>query len=184
MDERTRRERAWQRAALAGDADAWLALYDDAFAALDTYVLWRCGGLRDLADDISQDVWLTAVRRLAAFDPARAPFLAWLRGIAAGLLRNRFRLRARRDRLRPPGAAAAAAPAADAEAERRERALRVARTLADLPERYEAVLRARYLEGRAVADMAADQGETAKAVESVLSRARQAFRDAYGGDTP
>src|SRR5437763_3358120 len=122
MDERTRREHAWQRAALAGDADAWLALYDDAFAALDAYVLWRCGGLRDLADDVAQDVWLTAVRRLAAFEPARAPFLAWLRGIAAGLLRNRFRLRARRDRLGPPAAhasrSAGGAPPADAEAER------------------------------------------------------------------
>src|SRR3954447_1219015 len=92
MDERTRREHALQRAALAGDADAWLTLYDDAFAALDRYVLWRCGGLRDPADDVLQDVWLTAVRRLADFEPARAPFLAWLRGLAAGLLRNRFRL--------------------------------------------------------------------------------------------
>ena len=184
MDERTRREHAWQRAALAGDADAWLALYDDAFAALDAYVRWRCGGLRDLADDVSQDVWLTAVRRLAAFDPARAPFLVWLRGIAAGLLRNRFRLRARRERPRPSGPSASAASPADAEAERRERALRVARTLAELPERYEAVLRARYLEGRAVADIAAEQGETAKAVESALGRARQAFREAYGADTP
>ena len=34
MDERTRREHALQRAALAGDADAWLTLYDDAICLL------------------------------------------------------------------------------------------------------------------------------------------------------
>jgi len=182
MDERTRREQAWRGAALAGDADAWLALYDDAFAALDAYVLWRCGGLRDQADDVLQDVWLTAVRRLADFRPARAPFAAWLRGIAAGLLRNRFRLQARRARRTPPPAGAA--PPADAEAERRDQALRVARALGELPERYETLLRARYLEGRGVADIAAETGETVKAVESALVRARQAFRSAYGAEPP
>ena len=183
MDERTRREHALQRAALAGDADAWLTLYDDAFAALDAYVRWRCGGLRDVADDVVQDVWLTAVRRLADFEPRRAPFLAWLRGIAAGLLRNRFRLRARRERLGSP-AAAAVAPPADAEAERRDQALRVARALGELPERYEAMLRARYLEGRSVADIAAAASESVKAIESALVRARQAFREAFGADNP
>jgi RNA polymerase sigma-70 factor (ECF subfamily) len=48
-----------------------------------------------------------------------------------------------------------------------------------LPARYEAVLRAKYLDGRSVADVAAAHGETAKAVESLLTRAREAFRQAY-----
>ena len=51
---------------------------------------------------------------------------------------------------------------------------------AELPERYEAVLRMKYLERMSVADMAAARGETEKAVESLLSRAREAFREAYG----
>jgi RNA polymerase sigma-70 factor (ECF subfamily) len=44
---------------------------------------------------------------------------------------------------------------------------------------YEAVLRAKYLEGQSVADIAAGRGDSAKAVESLLTRARQAFREAY-----
>ena len=56
---------------------------------------------------------------------------------------------------------------------------RVARALATLPDRYEAVLRAKYLEGRSVQDIASAWDETPKAVESLLTRARQAFRKAY-----
>ena len=40
------------------------------------------------ADDVVQETWLTAVRRIRAFDPERGPFAAWLRGIAANVLRN------------------------------------------------------------------------------------------------
>ena len=176
-DERAWRERGLRDAVRAGDEAAWKTLYQESFAALYAYVLWRCAGLRDAADEVVQDAWLTAVRRIGRFDPARGCFADWLCGIAANLLRNHFRReRVRRNsgRLRDP-ARLPAEPSAD-----RERAERVAGALAALPERYEAVLRAKYLDGRSVADIAAAGGETSKAVESLLTRARQAFRDAYG----
>ncbi len=44
------------------------------------------------------------------------------------------------------------------------------------------MLRAKYLDGLSVAEIAAARGETTKAIESLLSRARQAFRKAYRGD--
>jgi RNA polymerase sigma-70 factor (ECF subfamily) len=64
----------------------------------------------------------------------------------------------------------------------RERAERVAAALAELPERYEAVLRMKYLDRSSVGEIAAQTGETEKAVESLLGRARAAFREAYGDD--
>jgi RNA polymerase sigma-70 factor (ECF subfamily) len=64
----------------------------------------------------------------------------------------------------------------------RERAERVAAALAGLPERYEGVLRMKYLDRLSVAEIAATSGETEKAVESLLTRARAAFREAYGDD--
>jgi RNA polymerase sigma-70 factor (ECF subfamily) len=174
-EERVWRERGLRDAVLAGDETAWKTLYQESFAGLYAYVLWRCAGLRDAADEVVQETWLTAVRRIRRFDPARGCFADWLRGIAANLLRNHFR-RARRERgRRPLPDAACAAPGPD-----RERAERIAHALAALPERYEAVLRAKYLDGRSVADIAAEGGESPKAVESLLTRARQAFRDAYG----
>ena len=171
--ERGWRERGLRDAVLAGDARAWRVLYDEAFAGLYAYVLWRCGGLRDRADEVVQETWLTAVRRIAVFDPEQGAFAAWLRGIAVNLLRNHFR------RRRPRPLTAATERACPDTAGPRERAERVAEVLAELPERYEAVLRAKYLDGQSVQEIAATNGETVKAVESLLGRARAAFRESY-----
>jgi RNA polymerase sigma-70 factor (ECF subfamily) len=170
------RERGLQRAVLAGDEQAWKILYDEAFTGLYGYVLWRCGGLRDPADEVVQETWLTAVRRLRSFDPATGSFGAWLRGIAANLLRNYFRREIRRARYIQP---LPSEPLAVLDEDRREQAERVALALSALPEHYESVLRAKYLDGRSVAAIALARDESPKAVESLLTRARQAFREAY-----
>jgi RNA polymerase sigma-70 factor, ECF subfamily len=174
--ERVWRERGLLHAVLAGDESAWEAWYHECYDGLHAYAVWRCGGLRDRADEVVQETWLTAVRRLRAFDPGRGSFAAWLRGIAANVLRNQLR---RERRRRPPAPAPSANGTPEDDLERRDRAERVTRALAALPERYEAVLRAKYLEGQAVAEIAAGWGETPKAVESLLTRAREAFRAAF-----
>jgi RNA polymerase sigma-70 factor (ECF subfamily) len=172
--ERVGRERLLRGAVLAGDEHAWRLLYDESSAPLHAYVVWRCGGLRHCADEIVQDVWLTAVRRIRDYDPSKGDLPSWLRGIATNLLRNRFRRDRRRDE-RPLDVD----PVAPDGRATRDRAERVAEALAALPERYEAVLRAKYLDGCSVADIAAATGDSEKAVESLLTRARQAFRETY-----
>jgi RNA polymerase sigma-70 factor (ECF subfamily) len=173
-EDRVERERELRRAVLAGEEFAWRTLYDAAFAGLYAYVLWRCAGLRDRADEVTQETWLTAVRRLHAFDPAAGSFLAWLRGIAANVLRNHFRQEKQRTRRTQP--LETEPPAIE---ETREQAERITLALASLPAHYETVLRMKYLEGRGVADIADEFGQSPKAVESQLSRAREAFRQAY-----
>lgn len=170
-NDRLWRERGLHSAVLAGDEHAWRAWYDESYAPLDAYVLWRCAGLRDLADDIVQETWLTAVRRIGAFDPAQAAFITWLRGIAANLLRNHWR------RQRQP---LAASHRSTDDCAKRDQAEHIAKVLAGLPERYEAVLREKYLEQQSVEEVARQWNESPKAIESLLSRARQAFRGAFG----
>ena len=167
-------ERAVRDAVLRGDAAAWRAWYAEHFDQLAAYARWRCGGLADLADDVTQEAWVTAVRRLRSFDPDKGPFFAWLCGIASNAARNAIRARRRhRARFRRLEADTPAAAACSAAAER------VAAALAELPDHYEAVLRAKYLDRMTVAAIASESGETPKAVESLLSRARQAFREAF-----
>jgi RNA polymerase sigma-70 factor, ECF subfamily len=172
------RERAIRDAVLGGDTSAWRLWYDEHFARLLDYARWRCGGLADLADDVVQETWLTAVRRLRSFDPARGPFVAWLCGIAANAARNALRARRRRQRRSLPLDAVPEHTAADASASRAT-AERVAEALAALSERHELVLRAKYLDRLSVEQIAANRGETPKAIESLLTRARQAFREAF-----
>src|SRR4051794_27978080 len=91
----TWREGAIRDAVLAGNAQAWRQWYDAHFDRLAAYVRWRCGGLRDLADDVLQETWLIAVRRLRAFDPAKGAFFDWLCGIASNAARSAIRARCR-----------------------------------------------------------------------------------------
>jgi DNA-directed RNA polymerase specialized sigma24 family protein len=53
-------------------------------------------------------------------------------------------------------------------------------TLDTLPERYGQALEWKYVDGLAVAEIAARLGTGEKAAESLLSRAREAFRAAIG----
>jgi RNA polymerase sigma-70 factor (ECF subfamily) len=180
--ERSWRERGLLSAVLSGDERAWQTWYDESFDGLYAYVCWRCGGLRDLADEVVQDTWLTAVRRIGSFDPAQGSFAGWLHGIAANLLRNHLRRTGRAiRRTESLNGAAATAQSTDQGLERHEQAERIAQALSILPERYEAVLRAKYLDQQSMAEIAADWNETPKAIESLLTRAREAFRKAYLG---
>jgi RNA polymerase sigma-70 factor (ECF subfamily) len=174
------RERGLRGAVLAGDEQAWKTWYEECYQQLAAFVAWRCAGLRDLADEIVQETWLTAVQRIRSFDPERADFAGWLRGIASNLLRNQLRSRLRRGQMARLGNGQHAVPAAtDLDRESEDRAERVARALAALPEHYEAVLRAKYLDQMSVNEIAAVRNESAKAVESLLTRARQTFRETY-----
>jgi RNA polymerase sigma-70 factor (ECF subfamily) len=167
------REQGLRNAVLAGDERAWRTWYDETFAGLYAYVSWRCAGLRDLADEVVQETWLIAVRRMRQFNPARGSFSAWLHGIAANVLRNQLR-KGRRPMQPLNGEPVAPDRAADC-----ARAERIAQALAGLPEQYEAVLRAKYLDQQSVAQIADTWNETPKAIESLLTRARLAFREAY-----
>ena len=52
---------------------------------------WRMTGSPEAAEDITQEVFLTLVRRPDAYDPARGPLRAFLLGTARNQARKRFR---------------------------------------------------------------------------------------------
>ena len=175
--DRVQREELLRRAVLGGDELAWRTWYDETFDDLYCYVRWRCGGRRDWADEIVQETWLTAVRRIRRFDPRQGCFLVWLRGIAANVLRNDLRQRRRWPKLRLAcDGQASENGRAGSNGEERQREERVAAALDALPEREEAVLRAKYLEGFRWRRLPPPRRD-AQAIESLLSRARQAFRE-------
>ena len=70
--ERVGRDRGLRRAVLAGDEQAWQTWYDESFDRLYAYVSWRCGALRDVCDEVVQDTWLVAVRRLRHFEDRKS----------------------------------------------------------------------------------------------------------------
>lgn len=170
-------ERGLREAVLAGDEQAWKTLYEASFERLYAHVYYRSRGDRQQTEEIVQDCWLTAVRRIRRFDPERGAFIQWLIGIADNMLRNHGRKWWRRQWTETAGIETqGCVPSPAASIEQTES---LTMTLLSLPPSYQAVLRAKYEERLPVAEIAARWHTTPKAVESMLGRARQAFRAAY-----
>lgn len=186
--DRLSREQLLYSAALAGDHRAWQALYDGAFDTVYRYVQWRlAGGFADgrraAVEEVVQETWLTAVRLFDRFEPRRGTFAQWLRGIASNALRNYLRRDGLRRRTFQPfdEGQHGDAGANGQEAAQEDMADRITAALAALPAHYEEVLRAKYVDAESVNEIAAQRGMSPKAVESLLTRAREAFRAAYEG---
>lgn len=181
-------EEALREAVLTGNESAWRALYERNFAAVHACVYHRCGRRADRAEEVVQETWLVAVRRIADFDPRRGSFEGWLKGIAEHVLKNHRRRWMRDQQASSSNSLEAGAPAepvedsAEGGIEAREL---VTLALTALPAGYQAVLKAKYHQCLSVAQIAAEGGQTIKSVESLLSRARAALREAcrrLGGD--
>ena len=181
--ERIWQERGLRDAVVRGDEAAWRALYEGHFSSIFAYVYHRAGRDVHRTEDVVQDCWLVAVRRIGSFDPSRGSFESWLRGIADHLLLNERRRWQRRQtaELSESGGVAEKGESErdSAEAHRVDLAEQLGLALTGLPGRYQAVLAAKYGDERSVAEIAAAWGETPKAIESLLSRARAAFREAF-----
>jgi len=173
-DHRQWEEIGLRAAVLRGDQEAWRVLYDRCFESLYAYIDYRTGHQREITEEIAQESWMVAVQRIKSFDPTRSGFGAWLRGIALNHLRNHWRKAAR---VKPVDKDVA--EKADRPVPQRDLAERIGRAMTALSERYQAVLRAKYEELMPLADIADRWQESTKAIESLLSRARQAFREAY-----
>jgi RNA polymerase sigma-70 factor (ECF subfamily) len=154
--------------------------YLEVFDELDRFAFWRCGGRRNEADEVVQETWLTAVRRIRSFRPEHGSFVAWLRGIAANVRRNQMRS-ARRVSQRETNVGGQVHDVVEMESATNdlERNEQIAAALDGLLERQESVLRAKYFDGLSVTEIAEAWKESPKAIESLLSRARDAFRERF-----
>jgi RNA polymerase sigma-70 factor, ECF subfamily len=167
-------EQALREAVLAGSETAWRALYDAHFDSLYAFVWHRTQRNAHRTDEIVQETWLVAVRRIADFDPAQGALDSWLKGIAANVLRNHRRRWQRDRRMQALEGEPPATPIGGGESGEL-----LALAMTELPPRYQVVLRAKYEEQLSVMEIGERLGSTSKAIESMLSRARAALRRAY-----
>lgn len=171
--ERVNYERGLRAAVLAGDEVAWRTWYDHHAGDLQRYAHWRCGRAT-LAEDVVQETWLTVVKKIRQFDPTAGSFRAWMIGIAALIANNHVRKHVRQTKNQQ---VLGEVPSRTDSAE--EHAELTAMALSTISDRHEQVLRAKYFDGWAVNDIAVSWNETPKAIESLLTRAREAFRECF-----
>ena len=157
-----------------GDQRAWRELFEAHVDAVYQFCLVRAGGDRDRAEEITQQVFMTAATRIHRFRPQRGTFRLWLLGIA----KNRDRTTAAREQRRKRHETAAAQGRRQRQGPGRPDTS-VHEALARLPHRYRKVLEARYLKGMAMKEIAEIEGATVEATESLLRRARSRFAEVY-----
>jgi RNA polymerase sigma-70 factor, ECF subfamily len=173
-------EAALVRSARQGDRAAWAVLVTRCYPAVHAYLRWRCADQPEVIDDVQQETWMNAARLLGKFDASRGSFTAWVCGLAANSVRRHWRRTKQQAQRRVPVPADVAAVEAD-----EPDAEWVAGVLHQLTETDETLLRWKYYEGCTVLEMAGRLGKTVKAVESALTRARDAFRKlAREGEAP
>jgi len=163
--------------AVFADEDAFRAWYDAALPRVHRYLFNRCGRDRGLAEELTQDTFVEAVRSRRRFTGGDDP-LAWVIGIARHRLADHFRRLERQERgvvrLTLQADPLAAEPWHD-----RDDALAAA--VAALPAMQRAAIILRYLDDLPVREVARLLDHSEKAVESLLSRGRDALRRTYEG---
>jgi RNA polymerase sigma-70 factor, ECF subfamily len=172
-------EKALVERMLAGDEAAMEEFADEYFPGLYRFALSRLGGDTELTREVVQTTVCKALAKLGTFR-GEAPLLGWLCACCRNEIRMGFRSKKRQprvveleediasDRDPPEGALA-----------RKEEVRHVHAVLDLLPPRYARALEWKYVERVSVKEIAERLRVGAKAAESLLTRARQAFREGY-----
>lgn len=172
------------RRAARGSETALDALYRRYADPLFAFVYHSLAGRRPEAEDVFQDTWLAALRSLESYRGESALFV-WLCGIARHKIVDRFPRhgRNRAEDARTPRFERSKVLTVDGAVpeehpERLDLRIFVIEVLATLPDEYRAALLERYANDASVQETALKLGKSYKATESLLSRARRAFRTA------
>ncbi|HEV8630970.1 MAG TPA: sigma-70 family RNA polymerase sigma factor [Thermoanaerobaculia bacterium] len=183
------------RRMLAGEEDAFRHFFEGHFPGLYRFALARLGHDADAAEEVAQSALCKVVRKLHTYR-GEASLFTWVctfcrweisawhaqrgrRGVTVELVEESAEVRGALESLSALGMGGP-----------RERLLRqevadlVRLTLDQLPSRYGDALEWKYVEGLSVKEIAVRLGVGPKAAESLLTRARQAFRDAFATLSP
>lgn len=182
-------DRSLARQVAGGDQEAFDAFFREYFPRLFRFTLLRVDNDGELAEEIVQRTMCIVVRKMGTFR-GEALLFTWLCQICRNELNAVFRERGAERRAdipiddHPAVQAALESAAADdfrpESAQRRDEIAHFVRvTLEHLPVRYATALEMKYAYGNSVAEIAQRLELSEKAAESVLTRARNAFKERF-----
>lgn len=159
-----------------GDEDAWREFHGRYFDRLWRYLLVVTRGEEEAAREAVQLTFVRTARHIRRFE-SEAALWSWLTVLARSAVideqRKRSRYRAFLDRFRDWSQRQSGPAPHDADGLLRER---LKSGLHEMPAADRELLERKYLAGASVRDMATERGDTEKAVESRLGRARQRLK--------
>lgn len=182
-------DKALAKALLRGDEREFERFFNEYFPRVYRFALTRLEGDPDVAQDVAQSALVGAMRGIASYR-GDASLFSWLCQICRNEISGHYRRLSRDvptvaaddDELLPllEKLEADADNDPDAANERQELKQLVQDVLDRLPTNYGDALEWKYIQGYSVVEISERMQLSQLAVQSLLSRARSAFRDALG----
>jgi len=168
---------------LSGDQTAFDRFIADYYPRLYRFAYRRVSGNRDVALDVVQATFEKVIPRLGSWR-GEAPLFSWMCGfcrfhIAAIWKEQQRELPEDEPNVRAALDSLAALDSPEQDLQRKELGHFVRMVLDQLPRHYDEALEWKYIAGLSVSEIAQRLSTTTKAAESLLTRAREAFRDAF-----
>lgn len=163
--------------ALLDNPEVLRDFYQTSFSRVYAYFIQRCGGIHQVAEDLTQETFLAAAREMKKGTVAAHP-LSWVLGIARHHLLDHYREKEREERRLSLAWETTRASDAQLEAAKLTRELSH-EALQAVPAAQRTVLVLHYLDGLPVAEVAEVIEKSVHATESLLARGRESFRRAY-----
>ncbi|CAM2878607.1 sigma-70 family RNA polymerase sigma factor [Saccharomonospora xinjiangensis] len=163
------------RAAQRGDTSAFATLYDRHVDGVFRYVLLRVGD-RHLAEDVTSETFLRALRRITSISYQGRDVGAWFTTIARNLVfdhvkSSRFRLEVVTDEIAEPGAGSGAPPGPEQQVITRTTNDELLRCIAGLGDDQRDCIILRFIQGYSVSETAAIMQRNEGAVKALQHRA-------------
>jgi len=158
-----------------GNEEAWSVLFKWNFKPVYSFCLQLVKGHDNEAEEITQQTFVIAARKVYKFNTDKGTFRLWLYGIA----KNCYRKHLSKKKVVIYGSQnlAVDTPTEPTNAFSKNRL--VLEVLARLPAHHSAILEAKYFHGKSLAQVAEDHQATVSAIESRLTRAREKFKQTY-----
>ncbi len=166
------------RRAVAGDPEAWSAIFEAHYRGVYAFVRYRLRGINE-AEDIASQVFEIAYSRASRFDYRGVPIEAWLIGIARNLVRDHLKKVSRRGYEEELVETTALSESDSAPAVDLKQDISVA--MRALTEDQQTVLSLRFLMDKSVADTATLMERSEDAVKNLQRRALAAMQRALSG---
>jgi len=156
------------------DPSRFAELYEYNFERVYVFVSRRVHE-RQVAEDLTADVFHKALANLPGFDWRGVPFAAWLLRIAANVINDHWKRSAREELLEDPPEASN-----DVTIEEVERRAQLFRMVEDLPPEQRRVIGMRFAEGKTIREIASELGRSEGAIKQLQFRGLETLRTQLG----
>jgi RNA polymerase sigma-70 factor, ECF subfamily len=164
------------RFVLNGDKNAWEMFYVRYSNWCYRFAYWHLNANLADAEDLCSEILIEAARNIGSYQASKGDLDGWMHGLAQNQLAHFCKKRNRGNQVLPELKDTISVSFT----QKVETKQAVNQALASLPQKQAAALIEKYVKGYSTEELAKRNGTSLKAAESLLTRARGSFKNAYG----